>query len=62
MLALAEKIKIKLLRNVVLDGYRKAGEVLEINNSVAQKLIDAKMAIPILEICQQDLFDEGDCG
>lgn len=59
---MAEKIKIKLLRNVVLDGYRKAGEVLEINNSVAQKLIDAKMAIPILEICQQDLFDEGDCG
>lgn|GEM_PF-2462554 len=61
-MTLADKIKIKLLRNIVLDGYKRAGEVLKINNSVAQKLIDAKMAIPITEICQQDLFNEGDCG
>lgn len=62
MLALAEKVKVKLLRNIVLDGYRRAGEIIIISDYIAQKLIDAKMATPIIETCQHSLFDEGDCG
>ena len=62
MLALAEKVKVKLLRNIVLNGYRRAGEIIIISDYIAQKLIDAKMATPIIEVCQHSLFDEGDCG
>lgn len=59
---MAEKVKVKLLRNIVLDGYRRAGEIIIISDYIAQKLIDAKMATPIIETCQHSLFDEGDCG
>lgn len=62
MLALAEKVRIKLLRNIVLNGYRRAGDIIIISDYIAQKLIDAKMAMPIIETCQHSLFDEGDCG
>ena len=61
MLALAEKVKIKLLRNIVLDGYKKAGEV-ELNDAIALRLINARIVAPIIEISQPNLFDEGDCG
>ncbi|HUM44347.1 MAG TPA: hypothetical protein PKI14_15490 [Fervidobacterium sp.] len=59
---MAEKVKVKLLRNIVLNGYRRAGEIIIISDYIAQKLIDAKMATPIIEVCQPNLFDEGDCG
>jgi hypothetical protein len=44
-LALAEKVK--LLRNIVFNGYRRAGEILETDEITAQMLINAGMAVPV---------------
>jgi len=57
-----EKVKVKLLKNVVLDGYKKAGEIVELNDAIALRLINARIVAPIIEISQPNLFDEGDCG
>lgn len=59
---MVEKVKVKLLTNIVLNGYRKAGDVLEIDSIIANKLINSCMAAPIIEMSQPSLFDEGDCG
>lgn len=40
--------KVKLLRNIVFNGYRRAGEILETDEITAQMLINAGMAVPIL--------------
>jgi len=61
-LALAKKVKVKLLKNIVLDGYKKAGDIIEVNDAIAQRLINTGMATPIIEMSQPRLFDEGDCG
>ncbi len=59
---MGEKVKVKLLKNVVLDGYKKAGEIVELNDAIALRLINARIVAPIIEISQPNLFDEGDCG
>ena len=39
--------KVKLLRNIVFNGYRRAGEILETDEITAQMLINAGMAMPV---------------
>jgi len=60
---LAEKMKIRLLRSIVLGGYKPAGRVINADEATAHKLIEAGMAKPVGEVEvkeQQFLFD--DCG
>jgi len=40
-------MKIKILRDIVFEGYRSAGEIFETNEITAQMLINAGMAMPV---------------
>jgi hypothetical protein len=55
-------MKVKLLRNIVLGGYKRAGGTIELDDITAKNLISKGMAIPINDACQPNLFDEGNCG
>jgi len=58
-----EKVKIKLVRSIVFNGYRRAGEIIETDEITAQMLVNSQMAVPLIkheEQGQQKLFD--DCG
>ena len=56
-------MKIKLVRSIVFNGYRRAGEIIETDEITAQMLVNSQMAVPLIkheEQGQQKLFD--DCG
>lgn len=55
-------MKVKLLRNVVLGGYKRAGETVELDDMTAENLISKSIAILIADVCQPSLFDDVDCG
>lgn len=55
-------MKVKLLRNIVLGEYKRAGETVELDDMTAENLISKGIAILIVDVCQPRLFDEGDCG